>query len=466
MVCMSKWIDVTPEKWYYNEMVEASNIYLEDGEPLITGIPYNVFEDGSPYIYREIKATGGQTSFQLDVKVVPTNDNPLYVYIDGIQTVYKTVNNNGVNTTVELFQGVREGGTVSFASYGKPKINSFGRPTSTGNTIYPNYTLTKAGNYVRNTSNSQYYEYVYAFGKQLKRAAIPEVEWNSETNKQKVLRKYLRYETDIYYISPDGVIHLPYSLNGVSCKVVYATNEGFIKKNTEDFVPQSNSVVQVDRAFPRAWMTRAEGFVLLNRLRMTFYGRYTDHEAITNNLDREIYAYNGQRTVSVGGSYEVGAGTLEVWLNGEKQLLGDDYVESNEFTINFQEYLKDGDIVRVKNIKTRSTRLKDVGTHTSYTRIDTGNTVNINGTIGNPNPDDDSWWAYHILSLEQEILSNGDRMVEGMPVRADGDNVKVNGHLRPSPGDDIWFMPQSFMSRGEAIAIMNRFRKLCIEKLL
>ena len=77
---MSRFLDVTSNKWYYNEMVEASNIMLEDGEPLIKGIPYNTFEEGKPYIYKEFKATAGQKEFVLDKAITPTNNNPLFVY--------------------------------------------------------------------------------------------------------------------------------------------------------------------------------------------------------------------------------------------------------------------------------------------------------------------------------------------------------------------------------------------------
>ncbi|NMA87004.1 MAG: hypothetical protein GX968_06735, partial [Tissierellia bacterium] len=85
---MSRFLDVTSNKWYYNEIVEASNIILEDGEPLIVGIPYNVFMEGKPYIYQEFKATAGQKEFMLNKAITPSSDNPLFVYINGVQTVY------------------------------------------------------------------------------------------------------------------------------------------------------------------------------------------------------------------------------------------------------------------------------------------------------------------------------------------------------------------------------------------
>ena len=108
---MSRFLDVTSNKWYYNEIVEASNILLEDGKPLIEGIPYNVFEEGKPYIYREFKATAGQKEFTLNKEVTPSNDSPLFVYIDGVQTVYKNVEAGGGSTKVTLYSGVPRGAT-------------------------------------------------------------------------------------------------------------------------------------------------------------------------------------------------------------------------------------------------------------------------------------------------------------------------------------------------------------------
>lgn len=472
---MSKFIDVTPDKWYYNEIVEASNIILEDGEPLIRGIPYNVFQDGKPYIYKEFKAVAGQKEFELDEVVIPTADNPLYVYVNGVQTVYKSVTQNNGKTIVTLYSGVPANAIVSIASSGVPKVNEFNRPAQTSLDLvrYPSVRLQGYANYYYNRFYRGGREYVSAFGKYLRRVDIPPEEWNENPdNRQAILRKYIGYNNDVYFIAPDGILHVPYNLNGVTCKVTYLTKEDYIKVNTEEVIPVSQYVLHSNRAFPDANITRAEAFVLIDRLRRTFYRRFSDSPPITHNLDVTITAYEGQRSVSVPGRYEVGKDDLKVYLNGDRQRVDRDYKEYDEYTIVFLDSLEEGDEVRLVSNRTKSLNLEDVGTVTNYYRIAKDEYQVINGTVGNENPDDDSWWAPHILSLEREMLSSGELMVDGMPV---GETFYHNGvktvtvDSQKNPlymGDERWFMPETFMTRAQAVVILNRFRKLMMEKFL
>lgn len=475
---MTRFLDVTLNKWYYNEIMEAANIILEDGKPLIEGIPYNIFEENKPYIYQEFKATAGQTEFILDKAITPTADNPLFVYVDGVQSVYKsTVIENG-KTKVILYSGVPEGTLVAFASYGVPKINEFGRPAQTtlDQVKYPRAQLSKSANYFYDPFYRDKREYVSALGRYLRRANISNEEWNANPSKrEELLREYIRYNTDVYYISPEGVLYVPYNLNGVTCQVTYLTNEGYIKVNTEEVKPISDTVLYLNRVFPDANITRAEAFVLIDRLRRTFYSRFSDSKAMTYKLDVEIKAYEGQRSVSVPGRYEVGNNDLEVYLNGVKQKVNRDYEEYDGWTIIFKNPLSEGDVVRLKSERTKSPHLEDVGTITENYRVDKGVYITVNGTVGNPDPNNDSWWAPHILSLEKEMLSNGELIVEGIPITQvyEHDGVKVvyvDSVMNPihsgQSGEHYWFMPNSFMTRAQAVTILNRFRKLMIEKFL
>lgn len=474
---MSRFLDVTSNRWYYNEIVEASNIILEDGKPLIEGIPYNVFESGKPFIYKEFKATAGQKEFVLDKAITPTSDNPLFVYINGVQTVYKELSSEGDKTKVILYSGVPENNIVAFASYGVPKVDEFGRPTQTsGESIrYPNKRLSGYVNYYYNPFHRDKREYVSAFGKYLRRANITQEEWDLDpTKRQEVLRKHIGHNSDVYFIAPDGILHVPYNMNGVTCKVTYLTNEGYIKVNTEEVTPITDTVLHLNRVFPDANITRAEAFVLIDRLRRTFYERFSDTKAATHKLDAVIEAYNGQRAVSVPGRYDVGKSDLEVYLNDEKQRVGIDYDEYDGYTIVFKNYLNEGDRVRLRSERTKSNRLVDVGTRTKYYRVDKGTYHEVNGTVDNEDPKNDSWWAAHILALEQEMLSSGELMVDGMPIKESTvheglKTVHVDSTKYPvhQGGDDeFWFMPNTFITRAQAVTILNRFRKLMMERFL
>jgi len=474
---MSRFLDVTSDKWYYNEIVEASNIILEDGDPLIVGIPYNVFQEGKPYIYQEFKATAGQKEFLLNKAITPSNDNPLFVYVNGVQTVYKSVEPSGTGTKVTLYTGVPANAVVAFASYGVPQLDEYGRPFTTGipNAKYPSVKLQGASNYYYNQFYRGKRETVSAFGKYLKRASITFEEWNANPSKRsKLLQKYIGYNDNVYFIDPEGTLYVPYNLNGVTCKVTYFTYEGYVKVNTQEVVPVSDNVLHLNRVFPDAYITRAEAFVLIDRLRRTLYSRFSDTKASSYKLDATIIAYEGQRAISIPGRYEVGKNDIEVYLNGKKQTVGKDYIEQDGYTIVFKDYLKEGDEVRVKSDRNKSNNLVDVGTRTKYYRPDKGTFININGTIGNPDPDDDSWWAPHILALEQEVLSTGEPLVVGMPIRGsfthEGQKVvTVDSMKYPIQGqgeEENWFMPETFMTRAHAATILNKFRKLMLEKFL
>ena len=474
---MGKFIDVTPDKWYYNEIVEASDTTLEDDEPLIVGIPYNIFEDGKPFVYKEFKASAGQKEFLLNEKVVPSKDNPLFIYINGVQTVYKSVEAVDGGTKIILYTGAVQDAIVSIASYGKPVVNEFGRPTQSdsGQVRYPSIRLKGYSNYYYSPFYRNKRENVSAFGRQLRRANISTEEWDADpTKRQEVLRKYIGYSNDTYFIAPDGILHVPYNLNGVTCTVSYLTDEGYIKVNTEYVVPTTQVVLHLDRVFPTAFITRAEAFVVIDRLRHTFYSRFSDVKANGPNLDVSVVAYDGQRSVSVQGRYEKGSGELEVFLNNNKQRLDIDYIEYDGYTVVFKFPLKEGDTVKFKAVRTKSLHLEDVGTETVCYRADKGTYSNVNGIIGSEDPKNDSWWASHILALEQEFLSNGELMVDGIPIKEttihEGKKtVEVGSNMDPThqgEGGEYWFMPNTFMTRAQAITILNRFRKLMLERFL
>lgn len=62
----------------------------------------------------------------------------------------------------------------------------------------------------------------------------------------------------------------------------------------------------------------------------------------------ELIAVNeGQMTVALGSMYRVGTRELQVYLNGVRQVIDEDYTEIDAYTIEFVEALEDGDKVFV-----------------------------------------------------------------------------------------------------------------------
>lgn len=461
MIVVKKWVDVNEGDWFYQEIMEASRIELEDGKPFVSGIPYNAFKAGAPYIYEEHIATEGQKVFSLSQKIVPTIDNPLYVFIDGVQTVYEKVEDNASGTSdVTLYGAPRAGAVVSFTSWGIPETDKFGKPTPPYTGYYPKYTLSRASNYVYDKFNRYYQEYVYVFGRYLRRAPVPDEEWSDPSIWEQVVQKYIGYDTDIYCITPTGTVYMPYNFNNVTCTIVYTTQEPWgLKQNTEQFKPTSPMVYYNNRFFPNAYITRAEAYVLINRLRKTFYSRFTDLEPPGSRLEQTIVAYEGQTVFRLNGTYPAGKEKLLVKVNGVNKEAGVDYQETDAHTVTFNTGLHEGDQVYFFYEKTVSTRFADVGVPTSMVILGTGEVIK-----------ETDWWTQDILAMEDEVIrSTGQPLISGILCSyfdANG-NVVVDDMYNPLEGTSqpkLMFMPDSLLTRAEAVTFLNRFRKWALER--
>lgn len=72
------------------------------------------------------------------------------------------------------------------------------------------------------------------------------------------------------------------------------------------------------------------------------------------------------------------------------------------------------------------------------------------------------------------MLSTGELMVDGIPIKESTiheglKTVHVNSVKNPihvGGDNEFWFMPNTFMTRAEAVTILNRFRKLMMERFL
>lgn len=454
------WVDVQPSNWFYNEIMEASRIELEDGNPFIAGIPYNTYITGAPYIMEEFIAGSAQTEFTLSSATTPTPANPLYVYIDGVQSMYKSVTTDSSTgkTKVVLYTAPGNGKTVTITSYGKPKLDDFGKPTLNGTTRYPTAQLSAGADYVYDPFNRKYQETAYAYGTQLKKVHVSEEEWkNTGLTNHEIAQKYIGYSTDKYMVTPSGVLMVPYNLNGATITIAYLENSaGYAKPKTEKLKVNSTNIAHNDRFFPNAYITRAEAFTLIDRLRQTFYSRFTDTKAPTNILDDTQYSHVTQRLFRVNGYFPVGTGELEVYRNDVK-LDPSQYKEEDNHTVILNIPCEDGEKLQFKYSKSVSTRFHDVGNNVTY-RTPNGD-VKVGGTV-------DVWWVQNVLAMEDETFNNGEFLINGLAVSTSGDVVTVDKMYNPTgTANDAWFMGQTCLTRAEAVAFLNRFRKWVIERL-
>lgn len=454
----TSWVDVQPSNWFYNEIMEASRLDLEDGRPFIAGVPYNVYMTGSPYIMEEFTAGSAQVEFTLKSTTTPTPANPLYVYIDGVQSMYKSVSSGTTGTTVILYTPPGNGKTVTITSYGKPLVDAFGKPSLNGITRYPTVALSAGSDYVYDPSNRKYQETAYAYGTQLKKVHITEEEWKSTglTNHE-IAQKYIGYSSDKYMITPSGVAMFPYNMNGSTVTITYLENSvGYPKPKTEKLKVVSTNIAHNDRFFPGAYITRAEAFSLIDRLRQTFYSRFTDVEAPTNILNDVQYSYLSQRVFRINGYYPVGTGKLEVYRN-DKKLSTSEYSEEDNHTIILNIPCEDNEKLQFKYSKTTSSRFYDIGNDVIYNTP--SGTVNVGGTA-------DVWWVQNVLAMEDETFNSGEYLINGIAVSASGNTVSTDAMNNPTgTTNDAWFMGQTCLTRAEAVAFLNRFRKWVVERL-
>ncbi|WP_432776016.1 hypothetical protein AAFJ72_03150 [Brevibacillus gelatini] len=469
---MISWADVSEKDWFYNEVMEASNYLMGDGEPFIQGIAYGSFESNAPYLYEEQNGAAGQKVFTVQGKITPSADNPLFVFVDGTQTLYKEirVNPNDPNKTdIELYYAPPAGSVVAFSSLGKPALDRFGKPIppNSSSFAYPNKRLDHGDTYYYNPFSRQFNEYLYAYGRALHRIDVPEEEWQSASG-QELARKYIGLKQDVYIVSPapGATIYLPYNLNGVQVRFIYNSYEnGTLFMRGGYFSVKSPGVWRNDRFFPNAYINRAEAFVLIDRLRRSFYQRFTDSQPPTHQLDETYTAYEGQRVFRLNGTYPAGKQMLSVHIDGN-EIDQANYQEFDDHTVLFNDPIEAGREVHFFYRKEVSTRFEDVGREKYMYNSSTGEKIPLQGGLTGNTP---SWWAPSVLSMEDERFENGDYLIEGIEINNFVDGAAVVNHMyevSSSTAEDKerWFMPYTLLTRAQAVTFLNRFRKWSLER--
>lgn len=442
-------IDVTPDKWFYDDVMDCANYLLEDESPLVVGIPYCSFEAGKPNYIKEFKGNG-QVIFTLDVALTITPDNPLLAYVDGVQTFYREAKEVNGKTTVTMYAPVN--GQVLFKYIGSPRMrriagtntpDGHGKPAGdcSPDLEYPHYQLNfgkeadkSIYQYVYNPNSRTFFESVTCAGTQLKRVHIPDGEWYI-SNHNELLAKYIGDKPNLYTITPGGNIHCSFNVANMKCAIRYQMKVRGILMNTGgEFIPASQKVKYLDRFFPDGHLTRAEAFTVIDRLRRSYYQRFTDSEPPSAVINDTFVAESCQDRFVTTSRFRVGE-QLEVKINGFLKQVGIDYVQANDHTILFKYNVPEGSVVTIKRTKQESFfwdgRLFD-----QYL------------PDGSPNPKNllNTWYRDTVISMENERTRSGDELVVGIP---HGDVIKFDG--------------DEYTTRAQAVVLLNRFRKWAVE---
>ncbi len=352
---MRTFIDVDSDDWYYNEITEAANYVLSDGKPLVTGYRYSEFQAGQSHYYNEFVTVKGQKSFALYRKLTPTTANPLFVYINGAQAIYSSIDNTTYPDTTIVFLAAApsEGSVVSFFQAGIPLVDAFNRPAESSTPYIYHHpaikinvddvdsTLPNRKKYVYNPLGRNLQEYLIAHGRKLRRVSVDDSDWKKYKNIEHfVAEKYIGDSSDVYICSPSGKLYVPFNLNNVTCTFQYAMEQyvnGVLSSTTrvtQQVKPGYSYVYRNDRFFPNAYISRAEAFTLVNRLRRHLYKQYTDKLPPTGEVLNIYTAREGQRVYKTDGQFVKG-GELLVFVNGTRKYLDTDYIEFDNHTIVF-----------------------------------------------------------------------------------------------------------------------------------
>ena len=277
---MSRFIDVTPYHWAFNDIEEM--YYLKDfeGDPFFSGIPYNGFEPGKEAVDVEVSAgINGQSEFIIDGYVSPSHDNPFMVFADGVEVGYDRVQPNvpgSHQSFIKLRRGVRYGADVRFYSAGVPAMrpNQLGQWDRPGGEVWErpvgvvsdgvnpsdDIPLEAGETYVYDLHRALTAETVKCNGKQLKRVdRVEDIKREDEYT--------VRY----------GKLFVHYALNQFLIEVMYLVyKEGRIKTRYAFLKPSSDSIIYTNRFFPDVVITTAEVITILNRLRLRLLMKYTD----------------------------------------------------------------------------------------------------------------------------------------------------------------------------------------------
>ncbi|MED1666961.1 hypothetical protein [Brevibacillus laterosporus] len=277
---MRRWIDIDPLDWFYRDLLEATRLHL-DGEgtqSFIDGMYYDAFEKGYERMVKRFVTVDGQQEFLVpDYKV--HDDNPIFVIVNGVEVQPEKVENGKITMSNPMSGGIE----VVCIAFGKPRYQQVGCVNTPFSTCGENDVHMPSADVM---NKSQYTfslrlkpEACTVLGVKLKRKLV---DIQSGDNPEQKIKEAIGFNRDVFVIHA-GRVYLPYMYNGYPAKVTYNYKIGGNFKTTTDTVIVKSSCVRYnDRFFPKVQLRRSEFMVFLQRMRRSFYNRFTDKEYKSN----------------------------------------------------------------------------------------------------------------------------------------------------------------------------------------
>lgn len=283
-----RWVDVEPNHWYYRSVLESDRIFMDamKEQNLFGGKVYNKFVSGHERRVVNFLSTEGQTKFEVP-NYTPHSKEDVFIYIEGVLTVPSKLEVGWVHLGNPISGDVNV--TIYFS--GVPAIKESTDddcreyPQTTGCAVqYPSADLQEKLDYVFDIRYSLN-EVVTCMGRKLKRVNVNK---GSAEPVQAALERGLGHHNDRFTII-DGVLYVSYNLNGFPVLVNYnyldPVDNVVKNRQGEVAIPESPCALYNDRFFANITITKAEFFVILQRMRENLYHRYTDRGYVSNTVN-------------------------------------------------------------------------------------------------------------------------------------------------------------------------------------
>ncbi len=321
---MSKFIDATADKWFYRDIEELMNVFV-DGSTFYSGIPYNIFAEGKPCIdYEVVNTKNGEHEFYIPGTITPNEANPLVVYIDGIQSAIDDIENQADGTTyVKLTRAVANGSIVRLFYAGEPSYVVYCcadeatvySTMSTGGSVLGIMSHGDTAPYMDRPDSGNWFKISYGGGEGYVERGItrmtssgtdytgvdypssqiiidtdywyeydpfngitPEVVKCNGRQLQRVANQTGLTYDGLEYCIIDDYIYVNYTLNNEILEVVVLEKNtlGVQKPKYQKLRVRSDKIIYNNRFFPDILASKVEMLISIDHLRKNLLARYTD----------------------------------------------------------------------------------------------------------------------------------------------------------------------------------------------